>query len=85
MSWSVYVVRCSDDSLYTGITTDLGRRLREHQSGGPKSAKYVRGRSPLALVYTRVFATRSEAMTEEYRIKQLSKADKESLIRKSAE
>ena len=75
------MVRCSDDSLYTGVATDVDRRVEEHQSQGPKSAKYVRGRAPVQLVYTRVLGTRSEAMSEEWRIKQLKKADKETLIR----
>ena len=74
-------MRCSDDSLYTGIATDVERRFGEHQSQGPKAAKYVRGRAPLRLVYCRLLGTRSEAMSEEWRIKRLSKPDKEKLIR----
>ena len=82
MNWSVYIVRCSDDSLYTGVATDVERRVEEHQSQGPKAAKYVRGRVPLELVYTRLLGTRSDAMSEEWRIKQLSKLEKENLIRR---
>ena len=59
---------------------DVERRLEEHQSGGPKAAKYVGGRGPLVLVYTQVIGTRSEACKEEWRIKQLSKAEKEALL-----
>ena len=81
MTWSVYIVRCSDDTLYTGVAIDVGRRVEEHQSQGPKAAKYVRGRAPLELVYCREFGNRSEAMKEEWRIKQLSRKDKEALIR----
>jgi putative endonuclease len=81
MTWSVYIVRCSDSSLYTGVAIDVERRVEEHQSQGPKAAKYVRGRAPLHLVYTREMGTRSEAMKEEWRIKQLSRAEKEALIR----
>ena len=81
MDWSVYIIRCADDSLYTGVAIDVERRLEEHQSQGPRAAKYVRGRTPLQLVYSRVVGTRSEAMVEEYRIKQLGKLEKEQLIR----
>ena len=80
MSWSVYIIRCADKSLYTGIATDVERRFAEHQLQGPKSAKYTRGRGPLQLVYSRVIGTRSEATSEEYRIKQLKKKDKENLV-----
>ena len=80
MMWSVYILRCSDDSLYTGVTIDVTRRVDEHQSQGPKSAKYVRGRSPVRLVYSREIGTRSEAMQEEWRIKHLKKSDKEKLV-----
>lgn len=79
--WSVYLLRCADDSLYCGVALDVAARLAEHQSQGPKSAKYVRGRGPLELVYQRAVGTRSEACREEYRIKQLPKAAKERLLR----
>ncbi len=49
MNWSVYILRCGDGSLYTGVATDVARRFGEHQSQGPKAAKYVRGRTPLEL------------------------------------
>ena len=81
MNWSIYILRCGDDSLYTGVATDVVRRLGEHQSQGPKAAKYVRGRTPLELVYTREVGTRSEALKEEWRIKRLSRAQKEALLR----
>ena len=80
-NWHVYIVRCADDTLYTGVAIDVARRVGEHQSQGPKSAKYVRGRTPLELVYARLLGTRSDAMREEWRIKQLSRPDKERLIR----
>jgi putative endonuclease len=80
MNWSVYILRCGDESLYTGVATDVTRRFGEHQSQGPKAAKYVRGRTPLELVYTREIGTRSEAQKEEWRIKQLSRAQKEALL-----
>jgi putative endonuclease len=78
--WSVYILRCADDSLYTGVAIDVARRFEEHQSKGPRAAKYTRGRGPLKLVYTKGIGNRSEACAEEYRIKRLSKAEKEQLI-----
>lgn len=80
MNWSVYIVRCVDNTLYTGVAIDVLRRLGEHQAGGPKSAKYVRGRTPVALVYSREIGTRSAACREEYRIKRLRKTEKERLV-----
>ena len=81
MTWHVYILRCADDTLYTGVAVEVEKRLAEHQSGGPKSAKYVRGRTPLKLVYARAVGTRSEACREESRIKCLPKAAKEALVR----
>ena len=75
------MLRCADDSLYTGVAMDVDRRVEEHQSQGPKSAKYTRGRGPLKLVYQREVGTRSDACAEEYRIKQLSKVEKERMVR----
>ena len=80
MNWSIYILRCADGSLYTGVALDVMRRLQEHQSQGPKAAKYVRWRTPLQLVYTREVGSRSEALKEEWRIKRLSKAHKEQLV-----
>lgn len=80
MTWSVYMIRCADQSLYTGVSTDVARRFQEHSSGSPKSAKYLRGRGPLKLVYHCEVGTRSEALSEERRLKGLSKAQKELLI-----
>lgn len=76
MTWWVYIIRCGDDSLYTGITTDVTRRFEEHASGSPKSAKYLRGRGPLVLVYSRVVGSHSEALIEERRIKRLRRSQK---------
>lgn len=78
MDWKVYIVRCSDDTYYTGITTDMDRRLNEHNSG--KGAKYTRSRTPVELEESKGFPDRSSASKEEYRIKQLSRAQKEELI-----
>jgi putative endonuclease len=59
--WSVYIIRCGDGSLYTGIATDVERRFGEHVSQGPKTAKYLRGRLPLEIVYRREIGSRFEA------------------------
>lgn len=74
----VYVIRCSDNSLYTGYTTDVDRRVGEHNSGN--GAKYTRSRTPVDLVYTEEYNTKSEAMSREYEIKQLTKEQKENLV-----
>jgi putative endonuclease len=73
----VYVLRCADDSLYTGYTTDVERRVAEHDSG--EGAKYTRGRTPVELVHVESFESQSAAMSREYEIKQFSRARKESL------
>jgi len=80
MTWSVYMIRCADGSFYTGISIDVPRRFEEHASGSPKSAKYVRGRGPLELIYTKEIGTQSEATIEERRIKRLTKAQKIRLV-----
>lgn len=81
-SWFVYVLRCADNSLYTGVTTDLARRLDEHNGvdESTKGARYTRNRRPVALVYQEHCADRSSACQREYAIKQLSKNAKEKLI-----
>jgi len=76
--WYLYMIRCKGDMLYTGITTDVSRRFSEHQAG--KGAKFLRGKSPLELVYQQEVGTRSEALKLEINIKKLSKAEKEALI-----
>ena len=74
-----YMVRCSDDTLYTGYTDDVSKRIKVHNLG--KGAKYTRSRLPVELVYFKEFETKSEAMSEEYRIKQLKRTEKEKLIK----
>jgi putative endonuclease len=69
--WSVYIIRCGDGTLYTGIATDVERRFGEHVSQGPKTAKYLRGRVPLEIVYRKEIGNRSEASKEELRIKRM--------------
>lgn len=73
----VYILRCADDTLYTGYTTDVERRVAEHDSG--EGAKYTRGRTPVELVHVESYGSRSAAMSREYEIKQLSRFEKESL------
>lgn len=78
--YSVYVLRCADDSLYTGIATDVARRLSEHQSSS-RGAKYLRGRGPLLLVFEEEIGDRSSASKVEHHLKSLAKADKEALVK----
>lgn len=77
--WQLYMVRCVDGSLYTGIATDVARRFAEHQAG--RGAKYLRGRGPLQLVYQQPAGDRSRALRLELAVKRLSKEEKEALIR----
>lgn len=76
--WYIYILECSDGTLYTGITTDVNRRLLEHNSG--KGAKYTRMRLPVVLRAVFEAQTRSEASKEEYRIKKLSRQEKLKLL-----
>lgn len=78
--WCVYILRCRDGSLYTGITDDFEKRLRAHRAG--KGAKYTRGRAPLEPVYCEACADRSAALKREYAIKQLTRKKKLELIGK---
>lgn len=78
--YSVYILKCADGTLYTGITTNVKRRIVEHNTS-VLGARYTRGRRPVALVWSRVCATRSLALREEACIKALSRAQKEYLIR----
>jgi putative endonuclease len=74
MNWHVYIILCSDNSLYTGITTDIDRRLGEHASG--KGAKYLRGRRPVQLLYLEGGHSRSSAGKREIEIKKMKPAVK---------
>ncbi len=78
--WFLYIIRGKDSSLYTGITTDVARRFLEHQSDNGKGAKYLQGRSPLALVYQAEIGSQSEALRIEYLVKKTSKNLKEKLV-----
>ena len=77
--WHVYILRCADDTFYTGITTDLKRRLKEHNSPGG-GARYTRHRRPVRIVYTERAACRGAACRREYVLKQFSRTQKEKLI-----
>jgi putative endonuclease len=74
--WFVYILRCADDTLYTGITTDVARRLAEHNAGNGTGARYTRSRRPVALLYQEAAASRAAAATREWQIKQLGRSAK---------
>ena len=80
--WSLYLVRTAEGSLYTGVTTDVERRFAEHENRDKKNkgAKALRGKGPLELVFKILVGGRSDALKLEYRIKQLTRTDKERLI-----
>jgi len=75
----IYILRCADESLYTGWTNDLDRRLAAHNAG--TASKYTRGRRPVELIYHETFSTKEEAMRREWAVKQLTRAKKLALIR----
>ena len=78
--WCVYIIRCADGSLYTGISLDAQRRLDEHRSGSGRGAKYLRGRGPLEMVCSQSIGTRSAALKVEARFRKLSKDRKEEML-----
>lgn len=78
-SYFIYMVLCADKTLYTGITTDLKRRIAEHNSSD-KGAKYTKARRPVTLVYSEEHLDRSSASKREYRFKKMSRKDKKILI-----
>lgn len=77
-SWQLYILRCADGTLYTGIAVDVEKRFAAHSSG--RGAKYTRGRGPLELVYRENCGSHSNALKREYSMKQLTKQEKELLI-----
>jgi predicted GIY-YIG superfamily endonuclease len=77
--WFVYVLRCADGSLYTGITNDVARRCKQHNDG--RASRYTRGRRPVRLVYQEGHPSRGSALKREAAIKSLSRPEKERLIR----
>jgi putative endonuclease len=78
----VYVLRCGDDSLYTGYTTDVRRRVAEHNAG--EGAKYTRGRTPLRLVHVERYDSQSAAMSREYEVKEWDRERKKRLVESNA-
>jgi putative endonuclease len=78
--WSVYVVRCADSTLYTGIASDVERRIAEHLKANGKGSKYLRGRGPLELVFVQGCRSRGAALSLESQMKKLSRAEKEEVI-----
>ena len=79
-TWYLYILRCRDGTLYTGITTDVPKRLEAHCSG--KGAKYTRGRGPLKLVYQETCGDHSAALKRECQVKALTREQKEKLLEK---
>ena len=80
-AWNIYMVRCADGSLYTGIARDVARRVAEHNSNDLLASRYTRSRRPVVLVYREKRKSRSAASKREYQIKQMKKKEKEALIR----
>ncbi len=78
MNWYLYIIECSDESLYTGITKDLERRVSEHNA--KNGAKYVKGKLPVKLVYSELYNSHAEALKREIEIKRLNRAEKLKLI-----
>ena len=79
--WYLYLIRCRDNTLYTGISTDVDRRFAQHQGAGNMGSKYLKGRGPLSLVFQENLGSKSLALKEEARVKRMSKAKKEELVR----
>jgi len=80
MTWTVYIVRCADESLYTGITKELDRRINEHNTDDKKGARYTRARRPVSLVYQENYQNRSQASQREWALKQLTRTEKLQII-----
>lgn len=85
MMWFVYVLWCSDDTLYTGVTNSVGRRVQQHKGELPGGAKYTRSRRPVKLHYYWTYNTKSEALKAEYAFKRLSRKKKLEKIDEEAE
>ena len=77
-TWSLYILRCGDGSFYTGVTTDIGRRFREHEAG--RASRFTRTRRPVALVYQETCGSRSQALVRECAVKSLGRQGKEKLV-----
>lgn len=81
-NWYVYMIQTKNEELYTGVTTDVKRRFKEHQTQDKKSAKYLRGKGPLKLVFNQLVGTKSQALKKEILIKKLSKTEKKEIVKK---
>ena len=84
LDWYLYLIRCHDGKLYTGISTDVARRFAQHQGEGGAGSKYLKGRVPLTLVFQKNLGSNSLALKVERKVKKLPKARKEALIRANA-
>jgi putative endonuclease len=80
-AWTVYILRCADGTLYTGIALDTAKRLIEHNTNNRLGARYTRSRRPVTMVYAEPAATRAAASRREHAIKALTRAEKESLLK----
>jgi putative endonuclease len=80
MTWKVYMLQCADNSLYTGITTDIERRVKEHNSDNSKGARYTRARRPVSLAYLEDCDDRADASKREYQLKKLARGEKLKLV-----
>ncbi len=80
MDWYLYIVKCADESLYTGITKDLERRIKEHNNNNLLGSKYTKYRRPVKLIYSETFGNRSEASKRESEIKSWAREEKLKLI-----
>jgi putative endonuclease len=80
MTWKVYMLQCADNSLYTGITTDIERRLKEHNSDNNKGARYTRVTRPVSLAYLEDCDDRADASKREYQLKRLPRSEKLKLV-----
>lgn len=78
--WYLYLVRCDDGSVYTGVSTDVARRFREHQRGGARAARYLKSRRAVEVIFTACVGDRSAALIAETAIKRLAKPQKEALV-----
>ncbi len=77
-AWSLYILRCRDESFYTGVTTDIDRRFREHEAG--RASRFTRTRRPVVLVYQETCGSRSQALSRECAVKSMGRKGKENLV-----
>ena len=80
MEWFLYVLKCNDGTLYTGVTTNIQRRLKEHNTSS-RGAKYTKARRPVEVIYWKSFKNQSSAQKAEYKFKQLTREQKEKMIK----